>query len=110
MAFTVTELFFNDLAAGTGGVCVLSGKYVNTAGSTGGTILPGNEAGAGISITPARGLRVIHNVQITPSTSTATVPYAAISFNGTQQGDIVTLTTGANDSGTFRIEGENNGA
>lgn len=109
--FSVQETVIYDVPAGTSGRVVLLGNYNSTAGATGGVINPGILTGAnGIPIAAATGIRFFDNIQLTPTSTTTTVPVAVITFDTATQKNIATITTGANDKGLFRIEGQMNGA
>lgn len=103
MAFTVTETKLILPPAGTAGMAILYGTYTNTGGSTGGDIKPGNDT---TNVSGSAGLRKIFFVDITSSSATPSEPRIVTSFNSTQGGDIVTITTAADQTGGFRIEGE----
>ena len=107
MAFTVTEEHFVNLGGQVPGLCMLIGIAVNTAGDSGGDILPGNET-VGTSLAAARGLRKIYFCSAISATDENAVE-AVIDYDTTQDGDKVTIDCTADETIKFMIIGENAG-
>ncbi len=101
MAFTVVEtrLVKN---VGEEGLAYLIGSYTNTAGSTGGEILPGNN-GANNNVAGSAGCKKILFVDVNSDSAAPSEPRALVAFESTIGGDKVTLTTGANQTGHFKL-------
>ena len=105
MAFIVNEQKFEDLKNGQ---VRLSGTIQNTGGSTGGAITVGTSVGGGTVVTGSAGLKKFTAWNF--SNQTAVRAYQAVkSYDATQDGDILTLTTTADDDFDFWIEGPYNG-
>ena len=107
MAFVVIETKLELNPAGTAGKAILFGTFVSNGGSTGGQIKPGANT---TNVAGSAGLKKIYFPDIVSSSATPSEPQVAVSFNSTQGGDIVTITTAANQTGFFRLEGEYTGA
>lgn len=105
MAFIVNEQKFEDLKNGQ---VRLSGTIVNTAGSTGGAITPGTSVGSGTLVTGSAGFKKFTAWGFS-NQSAQRAPQVVKSYDTTQDGDILTVTTNADDDYDFWIEGPNNG-
>ena len=105
MAFIVTETKLTDLKNGQ---VRLTGTAVNTGGSTGGAITPGTSVGGGALVPGSAGFKKFEAWGF--SNQSAVRSYQAVkSYDATQDGDILTLTTTADDDFDFWIEGPYNG-
>lgn len=102
MAFNVTETKLTKV----NGLLILTGTAVNTGGSTGGAIAPGAN---GTNVTGSSGLKNILFANFTNQTAQK-APQVVKSYDATQDGHIVTITTAADDNYDFEIIGLDNGA
>lgn len=103
MAFSVTETGFYNLSVGNSGLCILTGTYTNTAASTGGQIKPGANA---TNVSGSAGIRKIISVSYTSTSATPSEVQSVKTFDTTQSGEILTITTAANQTGEFTIIGQ----
>lgn len=104
--FLANEKQFYTQAQGTGGACALVVNYTNGVADTGGVIKPGANA---INVAGSRGLRKIYYAIPATSTAAGSEPQVVVSFDSVHGGDVVTITTAADQDGTVFIFGECNG-
>lgn len=104
MAFQVNETKLTPI----NGLVLLTGTLVNTGGSTGGAITPGTSVGSGTLVTGSAGLKKFLAWGFSNQTAVRAAQ-AVKSYDATQDGEILTVTTTADDDFDFWILGEYNG-
>lgn len=114
MAFNTTESVIFEVTAGAESLLLLVGTYVNTGGSVGGVIEPGfptvGPAANNLSVQSSYMREIVGNGWFTSfDTPGASELNSLKSFNNTNQGDQLTITSGANESGFYYILGKNAG-
>lgn len=114
MAFVTTETEVVKTAGYNGALTLIKGTFTNTGGSTGGVISPGYTNNNGVftaSTLDSAGCRKIFFGPILVSSSAAPgEPQVVIAYDATRDRFEATVTTAADQSGTYLIYCNDNGS
>ena len=109
MAFATTELESFVETSGATAKRILIGTYASSGGSTGGVISPGTPS-SGSAASGSTNIRKISFVTYTNTSATPSAIQSVVAYSATTDRDEVTITTAANQTGKYRIEGDDMGA
>lgn len=114
MAFVTSETAVIKTAGYQPALTVIYGTYTSSAGGTGGVIAPGYTNVDGTftasTLVGSSGCRFVLFPTLATGTADAVTPISATTYDTTLDRQIVTITTSANGTGTYKLECYDNGA